>query len=54
MGKLRILEEEDRGLKIYFPAIHEKCILIFSKQLNVFVTSYPAGKGRILNMINKT
>lgn len=53
MGRLNILDEDDRGLKIHFPAIHKKCILIFSKETNVFITGYSVGRGRIRKLLNE-
>lgn len=51
MGNLNVVEDEERGLKIYYPAIHNRCILVFSKSANVFITGYKLsnhGKGRQL------
>jgi len=42
IGCLKIVENTDQDLKIHYPAIHNKCILIFSKESNTFITGYPA------------
>lgn len=46
MGSLKIVEEDEHGLKIHYPAIHNRCILIFNKEINVFISGYPANRSQ--------
>ena len=44
LGKLKIVEEDERALRIWFPELHKKCILIFDKKDNIFITGYVGNK----------
>jgi len=47
INKLHILKETEDTVKIWYPELHKKCILIFDKKENVFVTAYKKRKLKI-------
>jgi len=48
LGKLIIVKENKRSLMIWYPDLHEKCILIFDKKRNVFLTGYVGNRSYLV------
>ena len=40
LGTLNFLKEDMDTIKVWFPELHRKCVVIFDKQKNVFITGY--------------
>ena len=51
MGKLKLFDEDDRGIKIRYPILHKQCVLVFNKQKMRLRTAYK--RSRIYEKKNK-